>query len=196
MKKHFALLTLLSSLLLFGSCLRTRTENIAYFDQHLTQADTTSALWLNEFCARGAAYPDELNPSSPDHWMEIYNKTSSPIALDTANYYLSGDSTLTVGGMYKLNTFTIPAHGYIVVFGDDSNKTTNLHMHANFHVSKQGGFIGLYHNNTTNHVLTTINSIDYDSIAVSGSSWGVYPDGSPNWNQYTIPSPGLANPHP
>lgn len=194
--KKFLILSLLSSgMILLGSCLKTRTDNIAYYNQHLTQADTFSALWLNEFCARGSSYPDELNPAS-DHWIEIYNKTSSPIALDTANYYLSGDSTLPASGMYKLNTFTIPANGYIVVFGDDSNKTTSLHMHANFHVSKQGGFIGLYHNNPATNVLTTINSIDYDSIAVSGSSWGVYPNGSPNWTVYTVPSPGAANPHP
>jgi hypothetical protein len=202
MKKFFFLALLFSSLILLGGCLKTRTENIAYFLAHqISTGDTIGPLCINEFCARGSNYlVDELNPGS-DHWIELYNRTSSTIYFDSTNFYMSVDSTKhSISGMTKLTHYSVPPKGWIVVFADDSDRvvtTPNGHIHIP-HISKQGGFIGLYSYSPTTSTLTTLTSYAYDSIPASGDSWGVYPDGSGNWNLYSSSksTPNAANATP
>jgi len=206
MKKILFLSLLFSSMILLGGCLKTRTENIAYFLAHqVSTSDTIGSLCINEFCARGSNYlADELNIKS-DHWIELYNRTSSTIYFDSTNFYYSNDSTIhTISGMTKLTYYSVPAKGWLVIFADDSDRVvtpaqaqainpafTTGHIHVP-HISKQGGFIGLYSYTPATSTLTTITS------AYSGGSWGVYQDGSGNWNQY-IPAkatPDAANATP
>jgi|GEM_PF-2069326 len=205
MKKFFILSLVFSSMIFLGSCLKTRTENIAYFIAHQpSTGDTVGALCVNEFCARGSTYiADELNPAS-DHWIELYNRTSSTIYFDSTNYYMSVDSTIhSISGMTKLTHYSVAPNGYLVVFADDSDRvvtTPGGHIHIP-HISKQGGFVGLYTYNPNTTTLTTLTAYSYDSIATSGSSWGVYPNGSGNWFLYGTGYPGpmspdAANPQP
>lgn len=202
MNKHITLALLLFAVLLLGSCLKTRTSNIDYFVSHqVSTGDTIGALCINEFCARGSSYmADELNPAS-DHWIELYNRTANTIYLDSSYYYLSVDSTVhSIAGMTKLTHFSIPPHGWIVLFSDDSDRVTSQHIHVP-HISKNGGFVGLYNFNPATSALTTLTAYSYDTITTSGSSWGVYPDGSGTWFNYggsvsAAPSPDAANTHP
>jgi hypothetical protein len=197
MKKTFTLLFFCVLIAVIHGCVKERTDNINYFLSHqASTGDTVGKLCINEFCARGSNYlVDELNPGS-DHWVELYNRTNNPVNLDSGYYYYSNDSTVTgISGMTRLTHFTIPAKSWIVIFADDSDQVTAQHIHVP-HISKHGGFIGLYDYTPTTHVLTKLTGIAYDSIAVSGSSRGVYPDGSGNWYTYTIPSPDAANAHP
>jgi hypothetical protein len=180
----------------------------------MSTGDTIGALCVNEFCARGSNYlADELNPSS-DHWIELYNRTSNTIYLDSTNYYISMDSTVhTISGMTKLTYYSVPANGFIVIFADDSDRVvtpaqahainpayTTGHIHVP-HISKQGGFIGLYNYTPGTSSLSTLTAYSYDSVAVSGSSWAVYPNGSGKWflygSSYPAPvSPDASNPQP
>jgi hypothetical protein len=212
MKKLFALALLFSSILFLGSCLKTRTENIDYFLSHqVSTADTTGSLCVNEFCARGSNYlSDELNPAS-DHWIELYNRTSSTIYFDSTNFYYSNDSTVhSISRMTKLTYYSVPAKGWIVIFADDSDRVvtptqahainpalTTGHIHVP-HIGKSGGFIGLYSYTPSTSSLTQLTAYSYDSIPASGDSWGVYPDGSGNWNLYTSThvTPDAANATP
>jgi len=205
MKKNSILALLLVGALLLGSCLKTRTSNIDYFLSHqATTSDTVGSLCVNEFCARGSTYfQDELNPAS-DHWIELYNRTASTIYFDSTNFYYSNDSSVhSISGMTKLTYYSVPAHGWIVIFADDSDRvvtTPGGHIHVP-HISKQGGFIGLYSYNPNTATLTTLTAYSYDTIATSGSSWGVYPNGSGTWFNYggtvsAAPSPDASNPQP
>lgn len=197
MKKTYTIALFILTLAVIHGCVKERTANINYFLTHqVSTGDTIGALCINEFCARGSNYQvDELNPSS-DHWVELYNRSTSAVNLDSNNFYYSNDSTITnISGMTRLTGFTIPAKSWIVIFADDSNKVTPQHIHVP-HISKHGGFIGLYDYTPATHVLTKLTGIAYDSIAVSGSSQGVYPDGSGNWLTYTTPSPNAANARP
>ena len=196
MKKALTLLFSCVLIVIMHGCVKERTDNINYFNSHLTTVDTTATLVINEFCARGSNYlADELNPAS-DHWIELYNTTTSPINLDATNYYISMDSTVTsIGGMTRLSGFAVPAKGWIVIFSDDSNKVTSQHIHVP-HISKQGGYIGLYTYHPSSATLTNLSKFVYQAIVTSGSSWGVYPDGTTNWVLYTTPSPDATNPHP
>jgi len=197
MKKTYTLILFVLVLAVIHGCVKERTANINYFLTHqASTGDTVGALCINEFCARGSNYlVDELNPAS-DHWVELYNRSTSAVNLDSNYIYYSNDSTITtISGMTRLTGFTIPAKSWLVIFADDSDKVTPQHIHVP-HISKHGGFIGLYDYAPTTQILTRLTGIAYDSIAVSGSSLGVYPDGSGSWNTYTTPSPNAANAHP
>lgn len=200
MKKHLSLAALLACIILLGSCLKTRTSNIDYFLSHqASTGDTVGALCVNEFCARGSTYfVDELNPAS-DHWIELYNRSSSTIYFDSSNFYYSNDSSVhSISGMTKLTYYSVPSHGYIVIFADDSDRvvtTPGGHIHVP-HISKEGGFIGLYNYTPSSGALTTLTAYSYDTVATSGSSSGVYPNGSGTWFIYPTPSPDAPNPQP
>jgi hypothetical protein len=197
MNKIKSIVLALLSLAAIEGCVKERTANENYFLSHqVSTGDTTGALCINEFCARGSNYMvDELNPSS-DHWVELYNRSNTAINLDSSNYYYSNDSTITnISGMTRLTHFTVPAKGWLVIFADDSDQVTSQHIHVP-HISKHGGFIGLYNYNPNTQSLTKLTGIAYDSIAVSGSSNSVYPDGSGTWFTGTVATPDAANAHP
>jgi hypothetical protein len=192
-------------LFLIQGCVKERTDNIHYYDNVLYGGvDVTKGLTINEICNHGCTYPDLLNPSNPDHWIEIYNVSNSSIALSDPNvyYYLSGTPIASgspgssLNSAYRLNTFTIPSHAALVVFVDDSNKTDSKDMHSNIHLSKHGGdFIGLYTRVMpidTVRVLTT----HYNDTISSGKTFGAYYNGSDHWQIYTGGTPGQPNPHP
>lgn len=199
MKKPFILFSCLFFLALMVGCVKERTANVNYYNQHNgIQNNSSGDLMINEFCARGSNYlVDELNPAS-DHWIEFYNTTSSTINFDSTNYYVSVNAadTTSISTMTKLVHFSVPAHGWIVVFADDSDRvvTTGSNQHQHIpHISKQGGFIGLYSYNPASSTLTKMNTIAYDSIAVSGTSWGLCPDGGSNWQTLVQPTPDATN---
>ena len=198
MKKIYILLLFSALLFIIHGCVKERTANENYYLSHqVSTGDTVGALCSNEFCARGSNYlADELNPAS-DHWIELYNRTNNTIYFDSTNFYYSNDSTVsTIAGMTKLTKLSVPAKGWIVIFADDSDRVVpGGHIHVP-HISKHGGFIGLYDYNPSTSSLRTLTAYAYDSIAVSGSSLGVYPDGSGAWNHYTVPSPDAPNAHP
>ena len=198
MKQTFTLFIALSIMTMLNSCVKERTEQIHFYDERdYGGVDVTKGLMLNEVCNRSCTYPDELNQKNPDHWVEVYNVTEHDIHLDdTPTYYITGSPGASISQMYKLSHFTVPAHSALVIFGDDSNQVTSKNMHANFHISKKGGNLGLYKLSGGN--LVTLSTYHYDSIAdiSKGSSRGVYFNGSNHWQMYPSPTPGMPNPHP
>ena len=191
MKKIFNPLTFIICLLIIGSCVKPRNNDINYYNSNVnTTVNASNDLTINEFCARASTYLDSDCglPGTSNHWVELYNPGDTVINFASTKYFLTDDST--VPNMYKLNGFNVNAKGYILVITDSPACADVTHMHANFHTSKSGGFVGLYKLVGTTYVPLTKHVYDAQS---SGYSEGRYPDNGTTWYDFTLPTPLAPN---
>ncbi len=74
-------------------------------------------------------------------WLELYNTRPYSIAL--GGWYLTDSSSMPT--QWTIPAVSIPAHGYLVVFADMKDRTNDwAHLHANFSLSENGEYLGLY----------------------------------------------------
>jgi len=161
----------------------------------ITMSDTLSfqvgyvapVLYINEFMASNdSSYYDPVTNDYPD-WIEIYNPNNKPI--DIGGMYITDDlAELTVWQIpnTKPDSTTIAAGGFIVLLADKKPEAGILHVKLK--LSGKGEQIGLIAPNGT----TVIDSLTYTK-QIADTSYGRFPDGSDNWQQFPNPTPGTSN---
>lgn len=98
-------------------------------------ADT---LVINEVVTSSRSSYVTEDGSAPD-WIELYNGSSSSVSL--SGLYLSDDPKDTA--KYPLPNVSLDAGGYLLILCD-GKETEDGFVHANFRLSSDGDFIGLY----------------------------------------------------
>lgn len=142
-----------------------------------------SKLMINEFMAENKKTIMNEEGKYSD-WIELYNLNDYEVNLK--GMYLTDDSMNT-----KKWTFpdtNISAKGYILIWADESNSKNGLH--ANFKLSKEGEYIGLYSDDKTGNVL--IDSYVFKSQQADISE-GRYPNGIGNFVYMDTPTPNKEN---
>ncbi len=191
MKKIFNPLTVIIALVVIGSCVKPRLDNIKYFNNAANHGvDSSNDLTINEFCAHSPNYLDSDGglPAVSNHWVELYNPGDTTINFATTNYYMTDDSTNP--GLYKLNQYSITAKGYCIVVTDSPQLANVTHMHANFHTGKGGGFLGLYKFVNGSYLPLTKHLF---AAQTSHYSEGRYPDNGTTWYDFAVPTPLAPN---
>ncbi len=160
-----------------------------------TKSDTLSfqvgyvapTLFINEFMASNDAnYYDPVTNDYPD-WIEIYNPGNKPV--DIGGMYITDDlADLTAWQIptTKPDSTTIAAGGFLLLLADKKPEAGILHV--NLKLSGKGEQIGLVAPNGT----TIIDSLTYTK-QIADTSYGRFPDGSDNWQQFPNPTPGASN---
>ena len=129
-------------------------------------------VYINEWMAGNTrTLQDPLDSNKYDDWFELYNPSSNTVNLagcfltNTLNGTLYGGSQIPAG-------YTIPPHGFLLVWADKKTPTGSGDLHVNFKLSKSGTSIALYNANS--------NLVDYVTFGAQTSdiSMGRYPDGN------------------
>ncbi len=90
-----------------------------------------------------------------DDWIELYNTAATPVVLD--GYRLSDSKKLENSNWVIPNGTTIGANGYLIIWADNNNSTTQLR--TDFKLSNKGDSVVLY--NDSDFI---IDFIDYGSL--------------------------------
>ena len=121
---------------------------------------SSRALKINEWMA---------NPGSGEDWFEIYNPDPAPAAL--AGLSLTDALNIINQSPFPPLSF-VGGRGFLKIFADgQADKGGNR---VTFHLSAQGGAIGLFNTNGT-----LVDSVFY-AVQRAGVSQGRLPDGGPN----------------
>ena len=142
----------------------------------------TSALLtvrINEWMAGNThTIQDPLDGNKYNDWFELYNYGTNTANL--AGYYLT--HTLTNRFEYQIPSgYTIPPHGFLLVWADKKTPTGSGDLHTSFKLTKSGTSIGLFGADG--------NPVDFISFGqqTSDISMGLYPDGGTA--VYFMPTP-------
>lgn len=170
-------------ILVFG-CTKDRNPELENINANLDFPH----LKINEFVAKGSANLNEFGVASD--WVELYNPTGSDVVFTPGNWYFTDD---VVGDptKFELPNKTIPAHGFIIIWCDQSTQTGN-DVHAPFKLSSNGEYLGLYYKDNIDS-LHIVDTLTFGIQTVDGQSTGRYPDGSDTWAAFTNPTPGQSN---
>jgi hypothetical protein len=144
-----------------------------------------SGLYINEFSASNANIIADGN-GEYDDWIEIYNSTDNPVNI--GGLYITDSLDCPdkdrIPSTYPDST-TIPAHGYLILWADNTEDQGVLHL--DFNLSRSGEQIGLAGYDRTGF----INSLTYGEQLTNSSSSRI-PDGNDFWI-YAMPTPGSTN---
>ena len=140
---------------------------------------------INEISASNGIYVNEY--FKRDDWVELYNTTSQPI--DVEGMYLTDNESKPkkyqiTKGETKATTI-IPAHGYLIVWCDKLEPTTQLH--ADFKLAAEGGIVMLTAADESWSDLLTYTQHEEDQTV------GRYPDGASDVFVMNIPTIAKAN---
>ncbi len=117
-------------------------------------------------------------------WFELYNYGTNTANL--AGYFLTDNLT----NQFKVEIpagYSIPPHGFLLVWADSKNTNGTPDLHVNFKLSKSGESIGLY--GVDGRAVDFLNyGAQTDDI-----SDGRYPDGAPGFYFMATPTPGTNN---
>ena len=140
---------------------------------------------INEVSASNGIYVNEY--FKRDDWVELYNTTNEPI--DVEGMYLTDKESnpkkyQITKGETKAAT-VIPAHGYLIVWCDKLEPTTQLH--ASFKLAAEGGIVMLTAADESWSDLLTYTEHQEDQTV------GRYPDGASDVFVMNIPTIAKAN---
>jgi hypothetical protein len=120
-----------------------------------------------------------------EDWLELYNGSTLP--ADVGGMYLSDDPRNTTKWRIPDGT-VVPAGGHVLVWADEDGSDGPLH--ANFKLSKQGEFLGLY-------APDDLGNVPLDEIAFGAQgedvATGDMPDGGSRLVTLLDPTPGASN---
>jgi len=125
-----------------------------------------SSIVINELSASNSTIQDD-DDGEFDDWIEIFNNTSSSVALD--GYYLSDDGSDLMKWSFPAGT-TINGNEYLIVWADKDTLQTGLH--ANFKLSASGET--LYLSDASGNLIDLI-SFDVQSTDIT---YGRFPNGT------------------
>ncbi len=145
-------------------------------------------LFINEWLADNTTVRADPADGQYEDWFELYNPTDDPMDLGGASL----TDTLTTTNKYRIPPgFTVPAHGYLLVWADGETNQNNLavrpDLHAGFSLSKSGEAIGLYDAGGT-----LVDAVVFGAQAVNVSE-GHFPDGTGALIVMPAATPGAAN---
>ncbi len=139
-------------------------------------------LFINEFMADNDASFAGPDGSHPD-WIELYNGGNE--SIDLSGMYLTDDPDDPTKWQFPNETAIKPEEFLLVWADNDPDKGA---LHTNFGLDANGESISLFAADGE----TLIDSIEFDK-QIRDVSFGRYPDGGPNWEHFTVPTPGWAN---
>lgn len=139
-------------------------------------------LFINEFMADNDGSYTDSQGDYPD-WVELYNRGDEEVVLD--GMYFTDNLGNPTKWMFPDNV-TIPADGHIILWADNLPELGILHL--DFKLRANGEELGLVDRDGT----TIIDSIIFGKQN-RDVSYGRYPDGNPNWEYLTTPTPGWSN---
>ncbi len=161
---------------------------------HVTPGGTNSdaqpaiPVAINEWMAGNTkTLQDPLDDNKYDDWFELYNYGTNTVNL--AGYYLT--HSLADPTEFEIPAgYTIPPHGFLLVWADKKDTIGASDLHVNFKLSKSGTSIGLFD--------AVGNAMDFVTfgIQVSDISEGRYPDGGANIYTLSAATPRAGNPAP
>lgn len=98
-------------------------------------------IWMSEFCADNTG--DLLTADGEEaDWIELQN--TGPSAVDIGGWHLTDNASARTKWSFPLGTI-IPSNGFLIVFADGAAVSqTNGELHANFSLSKEGEYLGLF----------------------------------------------------
>jgi hypothetical protein len=117
-------------------------------------------------------------------WFELYNYGAT--AADLGGYYLTDN--LTNQFQFQIPSgWTIPPHGFLLVWADGKSTNGTPDLHVTFKMNKDGESLGLYDSDGA--------AVDFVSYGpqTNDVSEGLYPDGSANVMFLPKPTPGTNN---
>jgi hypothetical protein len=147
-----------------------------------------AGLYINELMAINRSVITDVNDQYDD-WIELYNSTDSPI--DLGGLYLTDDLSQLQLSQIPLTdaaSTTIPAHGFLLFWADESREQGVLHI--NLKLSKAGEQLGLVQVIDGTPVL--IDQLSYGP-QTADVSYGRAEDGSDELISMTLPTPGERN---
>src|SRR4029077_18593131 len=126
------------------------------------------------------------NPLSGKYsdWFELYNSGTNTAVL--GGYYLT--DSLTNQFNYQIPAgYTIPPHGFLLVWADGKSTNGTADLHVPFKLSKSGEGLGLYGSDG--------NPVDFVNYGAQSDdiSEGRYPDGAVNRFFMPLPTPRTNN---
>jgi surface antigen len=150
----------------------------------IPQEPERPVLMINEFMASNDSNStDPDDPTEYPDWIELYNASSSPIAL--GGKYLTDD--LTVPNKFRIaDSVVIQPKGYLVFYADGEPDQGALH--TNFKLEKNGEVIGLFANAAGQEIDKRVFGPQTSNV-----SEGRYPDGSEHWQTLGLATPGARN---
>jgi hypothetical protein len=145
-------------------------------------------LYINEFMANNASCCPDTDGGKDefDDWIELYNPGENEV--DIGGMYFSQDRKKPLG--YQIpksnpSVTTIPSGGYLVLWADGNPDQGVLHL--KFKLNQTGEFIGLFYEDGR-----SIDGIKFDH-QTEDHSFGRSSDGSDDWKEFSIPTPGKSN---
>jgi hypothetical protein len=145
-------------------------------------------LFINEWLADNTLVLADPADGQYEDWFELYNPTDDPMDLEGASL----TDSLSDTNKYRIPPgFTVPAHGYLLVWADGETNQNNLavrpDLHAGFSLSKSGEAIGLYDAGGT-----LVDAVVFGPQALNISE-GHFPDGTGPVIAMPVATPGAAN---
>jgi len=170
LKNLFIIIALIS---FFSSCKEEESNGI-------------SGLFINEFLASNDACCTDENEEYDD-WVEIYNKTESPVNIGGMYFTDKPDDD----DPYKIpdsipNKTTIPAGGFLVLWCDKDEEQGVLHLKVK--LSADGESVILIDKDGS----SVIDSLTFES-QTTDVSMGRDPSNFNQWITFATPTPGFPN---
>lgn len=144
---------------------------------------------INEFLTSNKSCLGADEAGDCDDWIELYNTGKEPVSLK--NISCSDDSTNLY--RYTFPDTSLAPGAYIVLWADDEPQEGELH--APFKLSSENGD-EIILTGTKGNVLDRIQFFPHSGnpiARVPDASYGREFDGSENWVQLFLPSPGAKN---
>jgi hypothetical protein len=141
-------------------------------------------LVINEFMA-GNSMTLQDPQGQYDDWLELYNRTEQSISVN--GMYLTDDPQIPL--KWSFPDTSIEATGYLLIWIDDDEEDSPG-LHANFHMNKDGEYIGLYDTDADGNGV--IDSYVY-GLQTDDVSMGRFPNGEGSFVFMVIPTPDAEN---
>lgn len=155
---------------------------VCHYFSRIVGIDPIPDLRVNEFMADNNKYPD--NAGDFDDWIELYN--AGPQRVWLGDKYLTDKSNNPQ--KWKMpDVWMEPGDFYLIWADEQKSQGEN---HANFKLSKDGEFIGIYHNQENSY--TPIDTFTFGPQQTNISS-GRYPDGTGPVVRLDHVTPGYSN---
>ncbi len=171
-----------------NGCVKDRIEDIIPPLDTTVVDITPGVLKINEIQAAGNVNQDEFGQLSD--WIEIYNPNLEAVTMTQGRWWITDDAFSNPKKYQIPITVTIPPLGFLLIWAN--NKDTYVtQIHTNFALSSAGEDVGLYYEDNQGNLIE-IDQYSYPAQQ-SGTSIGRFPDGTPNWQVFSIPTPGQPN---